>query len=76
MDLPPPELDVQPPPIPSDGGKLRRPSATELLLAPLKQFVAQSQKAFEYLSPNAPEDPEPGDSTDDGMASVESLGDC
>ncbi|KAK5921535.1 hypothetical protein CgunFtcFv8_018893 [Champsocephalus gunnari] len=66
-DLPPPELDVQPPPIPSDGGKLRRPSATELLLAPLKQFVAQSQKAFEYLSPNAPEDPEPGD----GMASVE-----
>ncbi|XP_034077277.1 perilipin 6 [Gymnodraco acuticeps] len=67
MDLPPPELDVQPPPIPSDGGKLRRPSATELLLAPLKQFVAQSQKAFEYLSPNAPEDPEPGDSTDNGM---------
>ncbi|XP_034408826.1 perilipin 6 [Cyclopterus lumpus] len=31
---------------------LRRPSATELLLAPLKQFVSQSQKAFEYLSPN------------------------
>ncbi|XP_068425808.1 perilipin 6 [Clinocottus analis] len=32
---------------------LRRPSATELLLAPLKQFVSQSQKAFEYLSPNS-----------------------
>lgn len=31
----------------------RRPSATELLLTPLKQFVTQSQKAFEYLSPNS-----------------------
>ncbi|KAL3064982.1 hypothetical protein OYC64_001092 [Pagothenia borchgrevinki] len=71
MDLPPPELDVQPPPIPSDGRNLRRPSATELLLAPLKQLVAQSQKAFEYLSPNTPEDPEPDDSTDNGTASVD-----
>ncbi|KAM8870298.1 perilipin 6 isoform 2-T12 [Spinachia spinachia] len=34
----------------------RRPSATELLLAPLKQFVAQSQKAFEYLSPSSLDD--------------------
>lgn len=33
----------------------RRPSATELLLNPLKQFVSQSQKAFEYLSPNSPQ---------------------
>lgn len=30
----------------------RRPSATDLLLAPLRQFVSQSQRAFEYLSPN------------------------
>lgn len=33
----------------------RRPSTAELLLTPLKQFVSQSQKAFEYLSPNSPE---------------------
>eukprot|EP00066_Takifugu_rubripes_P003335 XP_003965836.1 PREDICTED: perilipin-2-like [Takifugu rubripes] len=33
----------------------RRPSTTELLLTPLKQFVSQSQKAFEYLSPNSTE---------------------
>ncbi|KAM9353590.1 perilipin 6 [Symphorus nematophorus] len=33
----------------------RRPSAAELLLTPLKQFVTQSQKAFEYLSPNSAE---------------------
>lgn len=38
---------------PQDGVVHRRPSASELLLAPLKQFVAQSQKAFEYLSPNS-----------------------
>ncbi|XP_015245462.1 PREDICTED: uncharacterized protein LOC107094403 [Cyprinodon variegatus] len=38
---------------PSEGNALRRPSATELLLTPLKQFVAQSQKALEYLSPNS-----------------------
>ncbi|RVE63152.1 hypothetical protein OJAV_G00164490 [Oryzias javanicus] len=37
----------------SEGNALRRPSATDLLLAPLKQFVSQSQKAFEYLSPNS-----------------------
>lgn len=41
---------------PSDSASIqRRPSATELLLNPLKQFVSQSQKAFEYLSPNSPE---------------------
>ena len=38
--------------VPSDGGILRRPSATEMVLAPLKQFISQSQKAFEYLSSN------------------------
>ncbi|XP_051813338.1 perilipin 6 [Acanthochromis polyacanthus] len=37
--------------LPSDVAQ-RRPSATELLLTPLRQFVSQSQKAFEYLSPN------------------------
>lgn len=42
-------------PLPSDSVGQRRPSTTELLLSPLKQFVTQSQKAFEYLSPNAPE---------------------
>ncbi|XP_058503929.1 perilipin 6 isoform X1 [Solea solea] len=43
-------------PSPSDGSGVfaRRPSATELLLTPLKQFVSQGQKAFEYLSPNSP----------------------
>ncbi|XP_047453620.1 perilipin 6 [Mugil cephalus] len=39
--------------VPSEGAFHRRPSATDLLLAPLKQFVSQSQKAFEYLSPNS-----------------------
>ncbi|KAM4581063.1 perilipin 6 [Odontesthes bonariensis] len=39
--------------LPSDGNALRRPSATELLLAPIKQFVSQSQKALEYLSSNS-----------------------
>ncbi|XP_054478177.1 perilipin 6 [Anoplopoma fimbria] len=49
-----PALEVEDPPsIPSDSVVRRRPSSTELLLAPLKQFVAQSQKAFEYLSPNS-----------------------
>lgn len=47
------EAAPEPEDVPSDGAALRRPSATELLLAPLKQFVSQSQKAFEYLSPNA-----------------------
>lgn len=45
-----PEGDNQAPP--SEGSALRRPSATELLLTPLKQFISQSQKAFEYLSPD------------------------
>ncbi|KAM9309929.1 perilipin 6 [Pholidichthys leucotaenia] len=35
----------------------RRPSAVDLLLTPIKQFVSQSQKAFEYLNPNAPDNP-------------------
>ncbi|XP_037836249.1 perilipin 6 [Kryptolebias marmoratus] len=46
-----PEAESQPPP--SEGNALRRPSATEMLLTPLKQFISQSQKAFEYLSPNS-----------------------
>ncbi|XP_023154022.2 perilipin 6 [Amphiprion ocellaris] len=49
--------------LPSDGTQ-RRPSATELLLTPLRQFVSQSQKAFEYLSPNgtdAAADTDPAD---------------
>ncbi|XP_042280500.1 perilipin 6 isoform X2 [Thunnus maccoyii] len=49
--------DGEAPPFPSDAAAHRRPSATELLLAPLKQFVSQSQKAFEYLSPNSPDEP-------------------
>lgn len=46
-----PEVDNQAPP--SEDNALRRPSATELLLTPLTQFISQSQKAFEYLSPDA-----------------------
>ncbi|KAK5605503.1 hypothetical protein CRENBAI_011294 [Crenichthys baileyi] len=46
-----PEMDVTA--HPSEGNAIRRPSATELLLTPLKHFVAQSQKALEYLSPNS-----------------------
>ncbi|XP_061552465.1 perilipin 6 isoform X2 [Phycodurus eques] len=38
----------------ADGAR-RRPSATELILTPLKQLVSQSQKAFEYLNPNSAE---------------------
>ncbi|XP_077577153.1 perilipin 6 isoform X2 [Stigmatopora nigra] len=38
-------------PAPADGAGARRPSAAELLLSPLKQFVSQSQRAFEYLNP-------------------------
>ncbi|CAK6981799.1 perilipin 6 [Scomber scombrus] len=49
--------DREAPPPPSDGAAFRRPSATELLLAPLKQFISQSQKAFEYLSPPSPDEP-------------------
>lgn len=51
-DVPAVELEG---PLPSDGTVIhRRPSTTELLLTPLKQFVSQSQKALEYLSPNSP----------------------
>ncbi|KAK5873386.1 hypothetical protein PBY51_018432 [Eleginops maclovinus] len=70
-DLTPPEVEAKPLPIPSDGGNIRRPSATELLLAPLKQFVSQSQKAFEYLSPNSLEEPEPAEIADNGTAPVD-----
>uniref|UniRef100_A0A3Q4HI78 Perilipin 6 n=1 Tax=Neolamprologus brichardi TaxID=32507 RepID=A0A3Q4HI78_NEOBR len=48
-----PEVEVMP--LPSEGAAPRRPSAAELLLTPLKQFVSQSQKAFEYLTPNSSE---------------------
>uniref|UniRef100_A0A3Q2Y6C7 Perilipin 6 n=1 Tax=Hippocampus comes TaxID=109280 RepID=A0A3Q2Y6C7_HIPCM len=44
-------------PILSDSAAQRRPSAAELILSPLKQFVSQSQKAFEYLNPNSVEEP-------------------
>lgn len=40
----------------SEGVVHRRLSATELLLTPLKEFVSQSQKAFEYLNPNSSPD--------------------
>jgi len=50
-ESPSPEVDSLA--LPSDGNALRRPSATELLLAPIKQFVSQSQKALEYLSSNS-----------------------
>ena len=45
---------VECPPVTSQ----RRPSATELLLTPILQFVSQSQKAFEYLTPSLPGDPD------------------
>ncbi|XP_059195022.1 perilipin 6 [Centropristis striata] len=61
-DLPLPALEVEGSPLPSDGAAHRRPSATEMLLAPLKQFVSQSQKAFEYLSP---------DGTEEGVAAAD-----
>lgn len=49
-----PALEVEGMPLPSDGFSAnRRPSAAEMLFAPLKQFVSQSQKAFEYLTPNS-----------------------
>ncbi|XP_029360817.1 perilipin 6 [Echeneis naucrates] len=55
-----PGLEVKNLAIPFDGAGNRRPSATEMLLAPLKQFVSQSQKAFEYLHPNSSEEPSSG----------------
>lgn len=51
-----PTSEVEGSPMLSDDSVQRQQSATELLLTPLKQFVAQSQKAFEYLSPNYPSD--------------------
>lgn len=48
-----PDVEVESLLLPSDNLVHRRPSATEMLLAPLKQFVSQSQKAFEYLSPDS-----------------------
>ncbi|XP_074540320.1 perilipin 6 [Halichoeres trimaculatus] len=63
-DTPAVEVDSLAPP--SDSVvNLRRPSATELLLTPLKQFVTQSQKAFEYLSPNSTDNAASTTSTDD-----------
>ncbi|XP_070767826.1 perilipin 6 [Enoplosus armatus] len=64
----PPALELEGMPLPLDAVTVaahRRPSATELLLAPLKQFVSQSQKAFEYLSPNSPENTEDATETAD-----------
>ncbi|XP_028254744.1 perilipin 6 [Parambassis ranga] len=48
--------EVEGPPLTSEGVVHRRLSATELLLTPLKQFVSQSQKAFEYLNANSSDD--------------------
>lgn len=47
-----PSVEQEAPPPAPEGPAPRRPSATDLLLAPLRQFVSQSQRAFEYLSPN------------------------
>lgn len=61
-----PAVEVESLAIPSEGVvNLRRPSATELLLTPLKQFVTQSQKAFEYLSPNSTDNAAAASSTTD-----------
>uniref|UniRef100_A0A8C5DSL4 Uncharacterized LOC114478103 n=2 Tax=Gouania willdenowi TaxID=441366 RepID=A0A8C5DSL4_GOUWI len=49
-------LEVESLVVPSETLAYRRPSATEILFTPLKQFVTQSQKAFEYLSPNTSND--------------------
>ncbi|XP_071369158.1 perilipin 6 [Centroberyx affinis] len=46
-----PALEIEGLPLPSESAVHRRASATDLLLGPLMQFVSQSQKAFEYLSP-------------------------
>ncbi|CAJ1061260.1 perilipin-2-like [Xyrichtys novacula] len=51
--------------VPTESFAHRRPSATELLLTPLKQFVTQSQKAFEYLSPNSTDNAANTTATDD-----------
>lgn len=53
--------------VPESATAYRRPSATELLLTPLKQFVAQSQKAFEYLSPASPEEQDPTPNEEDDL---------
>lgn len=61
-----PGMEVESLAVPSDGVvSHRRPSATELLLTPLKQFVTQSQKAFEYLSPNSTDNAASTTATDD-----------
>ncbi|TKS82772.1 Perilipin-5 Lipid storage droplet protein 5 [Collichthys lucidus] len=57
-----PEADA--PPLPP-AAAARRQSATELLLAPLKQLVSQSQRAFEYLSPNTADTGEDDTATSD-----------
>lgn len=59
-------LEVEGLSLPSDSVVVqRRPSAAELLLAPLKQFVSQSQKAFEYLSPNSSDNADNATATTD-----------
>ncbi|XP_064157670.1 perilipin 6 [Anguilla rostrata] len=49
LPAPPPEVDATPDP--SASAVRRRSSATEALLAPIKQLVSQGQRALEYLSP-------------------------
>ncbi|XP_029929078.1 perilipin 6 [Myripristis murdjan] len=56
-EAPPPTVEIEGLSVPSESAVSRRASATELLLGPLMQFVSQSQKAFEYLSPNAADEP-------------------
>uniref|UniRef100_A0A8C9XYF8 Perilipin 6 n=1 Tax=Sander lucioperca TaxID=283035 RepID=A0A8C9XYF8_SANLU len=51
----------------------RRPSAAELLLAPLKQFVSQSQKVFELLSPDNAENAESAETDEDVERLLEPL---
>ncbi|CAL8288326.1 unnamed protein product [Merluccius merluccius] len=58
--------DLEPQDYPS-GTPHRRPSATELLLTPIMQFVSQSQKAFEYLSPT----PSAADEDASSMAEID-----
>ncbi|XP_028435590.1 perilipin 6 [Perca flavescens] len=51
----------------------RRPSAAELLLAPLKQFVSQSQKVFDLLSPDNAENAESAETDEDAERLLEPL---
>ncbi|XP_035862244.1 perilipin 6 [Sander lucioperca] len=58
---------------PSSAIAHRRPSAAELLLAPLKQFVSQSQKVFELLSPDNAENAESAETDEDVERLLEPL---